>query len=167
MSGRPDKILPSATRVDFLLTSLHLGVVAHQDLWCSSECTPPCQGGGRGFKSRQVRSVPARATNTGRVAQLVEHTPEKRGVTGSTPVSTTKGSVSTEPFCVSAYRHRHDLTPFGPTAFQSSTGEHSMADSTVARSPASGYRWTPTGRRPCLCRAGAGGDPFPGRYPRR
>ena len=25
------------------------------DLWCSSECTPPCQGGGRGFKSRQVR----------------------------------------------------------------------------------------------------------------
>jgi hypothetical protein len=25
------------------------------DLWCSLECTPPCQGGGRGFKSRQVR----------------------------------------------------------------------------------------------------------------
>jgi hypothetical protein len=25
----------------------------------------------------------------GRVAQLAEHTPEKRGVTGSTPVSTT------------------------------------------------------------------------------
>ena len=24
------------------------------DLWCSSECTPPCQGGGRGFKSRQA-----------------------------------------------------------------------------------------------------------------
>jgi hypothetical protein len=26
----------------------------------------------------------------GRVAQLAEHTPEKRGVTGSTPVSTTE-----------------------------------------------------------------------------
>jgi hypothetical protein len=29
--------------------------IAATDLWCSSECTPPCQGGGRGFKSRQVR----------------------------------------------------------------------------------------------------------------
>jgi hypothetical protein len=28
-------------------------------------------------------------TANGRVAQLAEHTPEKRGVTGSTPVSTT------------------------------------------------------------------------------
>ncbi len=26
------------------------------DLWCSLECTPACQAGGRGFKSRQVRS---------------------------------------------------------------------------------------------------------------
>jgi hypothetical protein len=65
------------------------------DLWCSSECTPPCQGGGRGFKSRQVRCrVQARflAVGTrlpGRVAQLVERAPEKREVTGSTPVPTT------------------------------------------------------------------------------
>ena len=65
------------------------------DLWCSSECTPPCQGGGRGFKSRQVRrraltrlrAVGARLP--GRVAQLVERAPEKREVTGSTPVPTT------------------------------------------------------------------------------
>ncbi len=27
----------------------------HLVLWCSLECTPPCQGGGRGFKSRQDR----------------------------------------------------------------------------------------------------------------
>ena len=60
-----------------------------EDLWCSSECTPPCQGGGRGFKSRQVRSTPERVTRLGRVAQLVERAPEKREVTGSTPVSTT------------------------------------------------------------------------------
>ena len=38
-----------------------------------------------------------RDNEPGRVAQLVEHTPEKRGVTGSTPVSTTRGSVTTEP----------------------------------------------------------------------
>ncbi|CAL2056409.1 hypothetical protein GPN2_10523 [Streptomyces murinus] len=25
-------------------------------LWSSLECSPPCQGGGRGFKSRQDRS---------------------------------------------------------------------------------------------------------------
>ena len=30
-------------------------IIVATDLWCSSECTPPCQGGGRGFKSRQVR----------------------------------------------------------------------------------------------------------------
>ena len=56
-------------------------------LWCSLECTPPCQGGGRGFKSRQDR-VGAR-TPHGRVAQSAEHAPEKRGVTGSTPVPAT------------------------------------------------------------------------------
>jgi hypothetical protein len=71
------------------------------DLWCSSECTPPCQGGGRGFKSRQVRHrAPTRlravgARLPGRVAQLVERAPEKREVTGSTPVPTT-GSASSE-----------------------------------------------------------------------
>ncbi len=31
-------------------------LVGHRDLWCSLECTPACQAGGRGFKSRQVRS---------------------------------------------------------------------------------------------------------------
>src|SRR5262249_27972917 len=55
----------------------YIGVV----LWCSLECTPACQAGGRGFKSRQDRH--------GRVAQLVERAPEKREVTGSTPVPTT------------------------------------------------------------------------------
>ena len=27
-------------------------------LWCSLECTPACQAGGRGFKSRQDRKAP-------------------------------------------------------------------------------------------------------------
>ncbi len=48
--------------------------------WCSLECTPACQAGGRGFKSRRDR---------GRVAQLAERAPEKREVTGSTPVPAT------------------------------------------------------------------------------
>jgi hypothetical protein len=26
-------------------------------LWCSLECTPACQAGGRGFKSRQDRKA--------------------------------------------------------------------------------------------------------------
>jgi hypothetical protein len=45
------------------------------DLWCSLECTPPCQGGGRGFKSRQVRPPGSigpsddRVWSPGRVAQ--------------------------------------------------------------------------------------------------
>jgi hypothetical protein len=34
------------------------------DLWCSLECTPPCQGGGRGFKSRQVRRQIRSVTTT-------------------------------------------------------------------------------------------------------
>ena len=57
-------------------------------LWCSLECTPPCQGGGRGFKSRQDRRKPS-GFHPGRVAQLVERAPEKREVTGSTPVPAT------------------------------------------------------------------------------
>ncbi len=66
-----------------------------KDLWCSLECTPPCQGGGRGFKSRQVRHQGVRVSirypgPLGRVAQLVERAPEKREVTGSTPVPTTE-----------------------------------------------------------------------------
>ncbi len=61
-------------------------LIAHWDLWCSLECTSACQAEGRGFKSRQVRK---RYYRWGRVAQLVERAPEKREVTGSTPVSTT------------------------------------------------------------------------------
>ena len=60
------------------------------DLWCSLECTPACQAGGRGFKSRQVRHLGS--PRRGRVAQLVERAPEKREVTGSTPVPTTEKS---------------------------------------------------------------------------
>ncbi len=59
-----------------------MGEAVHQrnwDLWCSLECTPACQAGGRGFKSRQVR---------GRIAQLVERAPEKCEVAGSTPAPT-------------------------------------------------------------------------------
>ncbi len=51
------------------------------------ECTPACQAGGRGFKSRQVR---------GRIAQLVERAPEKREVVGSMPTPTTRESPSSE-----------------------------------------------------------------------
>ena len=58
-------------------------------LWCSLECTPACQAGGRGFKSRQDRCHGLRPRLCGRVAQLVERAPEKREVTGSTPVPTT------------------------------------------------------------------------------
>lgn len=63
-------------------------VVLVGDLWCSLECTPACQAGGRGFKSRQVRHLGS--PRRGRVAQLVERAPEKREVTGSTPVPTTR-----------------------------------------------------------------------------
>src|SRR5581483_10479657 len=58
-------------------------------LWCSLECTPPCQGGGREFKSRQDRGSPVTPGSPGRVAQLAEHAPEKRGVAGSTPAPAT------------------------------------------------------------------------------
>ena len=65
------------------------------------EFTPACQAGGRGFESRRDRSglplgslVAYMVRNPfhialGRVAQLAERPPEKRKVTGSTPVSTT------------------------------------------------------------------------------
>ena len=56
--------------------------------WCSLECTPACHAGGRGFKSRRDRQTP-RSRDLGRVAQLAERPPEKRKVTGSTPVPTT------------------------------------------------------------------------------
>src|SRR5205823_3924559 len=66
----------------------------HLDLWCSLECTPACQAGGRGFKSRQVR---------GRIAQLVERAAENREVAGSTPAPTTgkKNMASDQGFCPS------------------------------------------------------------------
>jgi hypothetical protein len=57
-------------------------------LWCSLECTPACQAGGRGFKSRQDRCP---FGGYGRVAQLVERAPEKREVAGSMPAPTTDG----------------------------------------------------------------------------
>ncbi len=48
---------------------------------------PPCHGGGRGFKSRQGRSVTSVAS--GAVAQLVERPPEKWKVTSSILVRAT------------------------------------------------------------------------------
>ena len=63
-----------------------------------------CQAGGRGFESRRDRSglpygsLAAYVVRNslhialGRVAQLAERPPEKRKVTGSTPVSTTTGA---------------------------------------------------------------------------
>ena len=70
-----------------------MGVELTGVLWCSLECTPACQAGGRGFKSRQDRKARCRGpTDFGRVAQLVERAPEKREVTGSTPVPTTEYS---------------------------------------------------------------------------
>jgi hypothetical protein len=63
-------------------------------LWCSLECTPACQAGGRGFKSRQDRKTRCPGSKDfGRVAQLAERAPEKREVTGSTPVPTTEMSL--------------------------------------------------------------------------
>ena len=54
-------------------------------LWCSLECTPPCQGGGREFKSSQDRFTQSKRIMAkaemrigGRVAQLAERPPEKR-----------------------------------------------------------------------------------------
>ena len=77
-----------------------------KDLWCSLECTLACQAGGRGFKSRQVRARHRNRNDLsnqhdgemsdgsrccrGRVAQSAERAPEKREVTGSTPVPTTQ-----------------------------------------------------------------------------
>src|SRR5215216_525211 len=47
-------------------------------------CSPPCQGGGRGFKSRRDRSDrPTRSP--GQVAQSVERAAENRKVGGSIP----------------------------------------------------------------------------------
>ena len=58
---------------------------------------PPCHGGGRGFKSRQGRSIyysnskfGVHLVVPGSVAQLVERSTENRKVTGSTPVGATQ-----------------------------------------------------------------------------
>ncbi len=76
----------------------------HMDLWCSQECTPACQAGGRGFKSRRARHEnPVRTDGvsqqvyrdrctSGQIAQLVERTPEKREVVGSIPTLTTRSA---------------------------------------------------------------------------
>ena len=54
------------------------------------EFTPACQAGGRGFESRRDRQCMwGNPQAHGRVAQSAERPPEKRKVTGSTPVSTT------------------------------------------------------------------------------
>ncbi len=89
-------IRPPSARVEYVSprqSRLARGPASHADArggakvmvpWCSLECTPACQAGGRGFKSRRDRT-----TEHGRVAQLAERPPEKRKVTGSTPVPTT------------------------------------------------------------------------------
>src|SRR3546814_16304003 len=53
--------------------------------WCRLECTPACQDGARGFKSRRDRHTrsPHKIANDkgrGRVAQLAERPPEMRQV---------------------------------------------------------------------------------------
>jgi hypothetical protein len=49
--GYSEALLKGETTIEPKNSTAH----AVTDLWCSLECTPPCQGGGRGFKSRQVR----------------------------------------------------------------------------------------------------------------
>jgi hypothetical protein len=49
--GYSELLLEGETTIELESNTAH----AVTDLWCSLECTPPCQGGGRGFKSRQVR----------------------------------------------------------------------------------------------------------------
>ena len=106
--------------------------IAATDLWCSSECTPPCQGGGRGFKSRQVRhQIPTRPCGRswlpGRVAQLVERVPEKREVTGSTPVPTTSkdlpiGKLRRERVHTPVIAHDPEPWPKGARGFRRPAG---------------------------------------------
>ncbi len=59
LSPRISKSGPRFVAVDPAAVATHPNrqlLVGHRDLWCSLECTPACQAGGRGFKSRQVRS---------------------------------------------------------------------------------------------------------------
>ena len=59
-------------------------------------CSPPCQGGGRGFKSRRDRSDRGHAPRSpGQVAQSVERAAENRKVGGSIPsLPTTSAQVN-------------------------------------------------------------------------
>ena len=60
LSPRISKSGPRFVAVDPAGVATHpnrQSLVGHRDLWCSLECTPACQAGGRGFKSRQVRSL--------------------------------------------------------------------------------------------------------------
>ena len=93
---------------------------AVSDLWCSLECTPACQAGGRGFKSRQVRQPGSWGRHStslvahGRVAQLAERAPEKREVTGSMPVPTTAELAARghgDPTCRDAEKDRRSSCP--------------------------------------------------------
>ena len=75
-------IRPPSARVEYVSprqSRLARGPALHADArggakvmvpWCSLECTPACQAGGRGFKSRRDRT-----TEHGRVAQLAERPP--------------------------------------------------------------------------------------------
>gem|GEM_PF-3897764 len=56
-----------------------------------------CEAIDYGHQSAKRAEMACEAIDYGRVAQSAEHTPEKRGVTGSTPVSTTaKANAVTE-----------------------------------------------------------------------
>ncbi len=89
-------------------------------LWCSLECTPACQAGGRGFKSRQDR---------GRIAQSVERAPEKREVDGSMPSPTTANALPGSLVAVTPA-----ATPTAATAARSATP--TAAPTTAAKSAA-------------------------------
>src|SRR3954451_14747314 len=59
-------------------------------LWCSLECTPPCQGGGREFKSRQDRfSLMTFALRVASANDLDAVIDLHQEVAGSLPVITT------------------------------------------------------------------------------
>ena len=58
--GYSEGPLKRETHIELAKRTAH----AVTDLWCSLECTPPCQGGGRGFKSRQVRRQIRSVTTT-------------------------------------------------------------------------------------------------------
>ena len=97
----------------------------HKDLWCSLECTPACQAGGRGFKSRQVR---------GRIAQLVERAAENREVAGSTPAPTTRKMALTRGFPPGPVARLSSICGRPRCGFASSSSSTSCAASGAASS---------------------------------